>query len=404
MSEARRGFSDIEITGAAPELALNRLTRRNIPFKNLVKQDDFCLRCRIRSADLNAAETAVTTALCTLQVLGQGGILRRAEALRERPVLVIGVLLSFLCMLFAQNFVWFIRIEGAETVSTDSLLAALEEEGVRFGAWGPALDSQYLKNRMLNRIQALRWLTVNREGMVATVLVAEREAADPHIDMSRITDIVADRDGVITEVSVYNGLSLVTPGDAVREGQVLVTGIQEWTTHTTATRALAEVRAYTLRTLQGAAPAERCEKHYTGRTETVRTLILQRNRIKISGNSSIFGMSCDKMIKTVSLVFPGGFALPVSLETAVLREYDTSVVSVSREEAELQLTKAGRSLVRSDMIAGTIGETHVAMTRTEELYTAELAFFCEEVISRTVPVSLFGEEVEYGEIDQRGEN
>ena len=402
MLRTLRGYVELEITGASPERCLNRLAEKDIPFWNLQQVDAFHLTCCLYAAHLEAARKEISSALCTEKVLRIRGLPHGVRGLRNRPVLIVGFLLALVLAYVSQCFVWFVRVEGAVEIPPEQILQAIDAEGVAFGAWGPKLDSQYLKNRMLNLIPQLRWLAVNREGGIAHVLVSEREKRLPEREPYQVTNVVASADGVVTGLSVLSGFPCVEIGDAVLEGQVLVTGIQEWTTHVQATTASAEVEAMTLHNLTLLMPDQTYEKAYTGREAVCRTLILKRNRIKISGNSSIFGTKCDKMIETKPLTLPGGYVLPVFLEIVTLREYALTPVEVTEQEASAIFQTVAEGTVGREMIAGTVASKRMIIDRTEGLFRCEAALNCREVISRTVEVPLFGEDVEYGQNHQRG--
>ncbi len=170
-----RAWIEVEITGAAPERCLNRFSRKDVGFWCLNVDGPFRLTCRLLAADWPRAEREITAALCACKVLKRGGLVYALSGLRRRPVLVIGVGLAWALAFLAQYFVWFVRVEPSDQISAERIRQALSEEGVRFGVWGPGLDTQWFKNRMLNRIPELRWLGVHTEGGIAVVDYSVRD-------------------------------------------------------------------------------------------------------------------------------------------------------------------------------------------------------------------------------------
>ena len=399
-----RGTAEIEVTGASAPLCLNRWTAADLPFWALRRDSELVFRCRVYEAQLPQICEQAARVWCEVRVLqrfGLPGLLRR---LRRRPILAAGLPLAVALAFFLQSYVWFLRVEGNERLSEQEILRALAEEGVCFGAWGPDLNSEDLKNRMLMRVPALRWLAVNREGGLVTVLVAEREREEPPLETEGVAHIVATRPGILREISVVNGFTDKKPGEAVAEGDILISGIAEWTTHVQATRAMGEVYADTLRVSELACPASAVGKRYTGRTETCVTLIVQRKRRKISGNSSIFGIRCDRMIETSTWTLPGGYALPVTVETVTLREYEPEPLALSRDRAQALLEGESRRLTLNQMTAGRIEGGSAAIYKSQNGYRCRGVWNCVELISKTLPVELFGEDDVNGKTDQRGTN
>ena len=68
-----RGWIMLEIQGGSPELCLNRLTAKDIPFWDLRRVDDFTVRICIYEAHLVRAEREITRGLCVSRVLARKG-------------------------------------------------------------------------------------------------------------------------------------------------------------------------------------------------------------------------------------------------------------------------------------------------------------------------------------------
>lgn len=402
MKKCLRGTLRLAVLGASPERCFNRWSRANLPFWSLEKKSELIFHCTAYRSDLQMLRGEAARAQCELQILGLYGLPTLLARVRRRSVLTFGLLLSVAAVLYLQSFVWFIRVDGNSGVRTETILQALSEEGVRFGAKGAEIDSEDLKNRMLNRIPKLSWIAVNRSGGVLTVLCAERETVQPPLDQRGLANVVASRPGVIREINVINGFSELKPGDAVRTGDVLISGVMEWTTRIQMTHASGEVFADSFRALVLSCPASVWKKHYTGRTERCVTIIFQRKRRKISGNSGIFGTMCDRMVETSEWTLPGGWTLPIRIETVTLREYVLEPVSVTPSEANCLLDAEALRLTEDDMIAGKVRARVTKLQKREDGYICQADLNCTELISRTVPFEPFGEEEVHGEVNQRG--
>ena len=402
MLRSFRAWMEIEITGANPERCLNRFARKDLAFWRLQTDGPFRLTCRVYASDWPAVQRELNAALCVGKILRRGGLAQTLSGLRHRKVLVAGMILAWSMAFASQFFVWFVSVQPSDQIPAERIRKAVTEEGVRFGVWGQGLDTQWLKNRMLNRIPELRWLGVHTEGGIAVVDYSVRD--EPPAEGQPLTDpanVVATRDGVVLSLTVHNGLAAVEPGQAVTAGQLLVSGMIDCPTHTQITRASADVEALTWRHLRLRMPPSAAKKVYTGRTETVKTVIFQNQRRNISGNSSIFGMTCDKMIETWDLTLPGGWSLPLSIETVTLREYRLKPVFQAESEAEAAIGPTADALVCADLTAGSVTSRTLKITRTDSGFEAAADFACREIISRTDPLNPFGEEASHGENHQR---
>ncbi len=396
-----RGFARVRISGASPEDCLNRMTRADLPFWDLRKETEMVVSCCVYLSQLPMVEEAARRAQCSLEVKDRRGLPVWAAGLRM--TLVFGVGLAVCAALYLQNYVWFVRVDGPLCIGRTRIVEALKDEGVAFGAWGPGIISQSVKHRLLKRIPELSWLAVNRSGGVVTVLYSCRDPQPPEPYPFEVSNIVAERAGIITKIEVLHGFPAVEEGDAVTEGQLLISGLAEWPVHTQATRSVAEVYAKTLRQTRVQTPSTYLKKVYTGRIETCKYLICQNKRRKISGNSSIFGTFCDKMRNRDTIALPGEYALPIEIETLTLREYRLEEVSLTDLEAEELLSSAADRSVGQNII-GRIISGSGNLQKNNGSYTLDAERYCDELISVTVPVRLLGEDGYSGESNQCREN
>lgn len=382
------GYYVIKLIGADPLRVLNLFAEQGIGFWQIERQDEMTVLCRIGKKDRARAEQCALRAMCTLTVVQEISAARTFGGLRRRPVLLAGTVLAVALAMVLQSFVWTVEIEGNAKIPTQELRQQLEQVGVHFGAWGPAFDQQSLKFQMMNRVGELAWIGVNRRGGRVTVSVSEREEEPTDLDRRVFTNLVAVRPGILTTVDVYNGFSEVKSGDAVVTGQILVSGMADWTTHTQITRAMGEIFALTLHEQTFCLPAAVQKKCYTGREFRQVSLVFGRKRIKISGNSRISYPSCDKMINRRVCTLPGGYSFPAVLETVIFREYTLEPEKLSASAARQQMTAYSEAYVRSQMIAGTVLSRADTLTEENGIWRLDANLSCEEMIARSRPGAL----------------
>ena len=205
-----------------------------------------------------------------------------------------------------------------------------------------------------------------------------------------VANVVAARDGVLTEVSVTEGMRLCAVGDTVRQGQLLVSGYEDYGLFIRPVCASAEIYARTWHTGTVVTPAERLEKRYTGREWKQVTLIVGKKRIKLWGNSSISQQDCDKMI-VEKAVRTSGYAYPLRLETAILREYVLEPAPAPQVQTEKLLQEAWRRAVQAQMLAGM--ESTIKVRVGGFLLTGVVFGSSLFTIGAEVPLSVTGDQI-----------
>lgn len=381
--KALKGEARFSVTGAAPQELLNRLMRANIIFWDILREDELHCSFSVFPKDREKVEALALQAYCKAELLWIKGLKEILTQIKNRPVLFFGLLLVLGGSFFLQSFVWVIQVKGTQQYHEKEILRALEEEGVTFGAWGAGIDSQELRLKMLSRLPDISWLAVNRRGGKLTVMLTEKEEK-PDENKNSPGNLVAVREGVITDFTVYEGMRLCKNGDTVRSGQLLVSGLEDYGIYTKAVRAQGEIYARTWHSGQLLRPTQEHKKEYTGREWTQLSLILGNKRINLCGNSGIFYTSCDKMIDSYILAV-SGYAFPLRLERVTYREYRSVERPVTEDIAEEALLSAWQRFLSREMIAGEILTTNAAITFTQELYVLSAESNCHEMIARWMP-------------------
>lgn len=308
-----------------------------------------------------------------IEVVASGGMPKVLRWLWSWRVAVVFAVLLGALTVFVPTRLLFFRVEGNGELPARKIREAAEECGVYFGASRRELRSEQVKNHLLWAMPELRWAGVNTDGCIATITVAVRDEGDAPEEVLP-GDIVAVTDGVVEQVFPKAGTAVVASGQAVKEGQLLISGMTDLGLSTRADRAEGEVYGLTRRSVRVVLPEKTVEKRETGAVEKKFSLLIGKKRVNFSNDSGILHGSCVKMRTVNYLTLPGGFQLPVALVTETYSLCETKEVERSGEEAVL--LEAARRRVRERMIAGT--------AQSEELRfdgnALEAVFGCREMI------------------------
>lgn len=379
-----RGYVVLEICGASPNWALNKLTEARIAFWDIQWLDALTVRIKVFRGKEQEACRLAEFAMCTGKVVGQFGFHHAVHGLFTRPVLLGMILFDLLCVLILPCFVFFFQVEGNTTVPETLILRELENAGVTFGTYGPDIYPKQVKDHMIHALPKLQWVTVTQHGCRATVVVREREDIPRTQTKKGLANVVAVHGGIITEQSVYVGQAQYQVGDTVAEGDVLVSGVVDLERTYLLERAHAEVFARTWREMTACIPQKYIEKQAITEQSQCIWLVLGHRRIKIFGNSGISYGSCDKMIDRKTLTLPNGLTLPVSLEIETFSHYETTEKELSRQDAEEILLAYAKADASVRMQAGEILSQTRKLTKQNGLYLLQGTLECHEMIARTV--------------------
>lgn len=163
----------------------------------------------------------------TLTILKRRGLCFRIAPYRLRLGLIVGILCGFAFFYWCNAHVRSIEIYGNTQVSDTEILAALERLGVTRGTAYRDMNFTYIEQRMRLEVQDLRWIAMRHTGGRLVIDLREETAA-PEMTHDRIpTNYISNVSAQITEIQVLGGYAAVQVGDAVKAGDLLISGVQE---------------------------------------------------------------------------------------------------------------------------------------------------------------------------------
>ena len=377
------GMVEVELTSADPEGTLAAAAEKNIAVFSVTRKEALVMHLRVFRRDLPALRKLCEKRGDRLSVRRTLGIYWTLKRFLARPVLVLGIGLLLFLTLFLPTRVLFVRVEGNSALPDRQILEAAEALGIRFGASRRGVRSERIKNALLGAIPELQWAGVNTRGCTAVISVRERTPEEKAgEEENRVGSVVAARDGVIVSCTVLEGTAKCTPGQAVRQGQVLISGYTDCGICIRAAWAKGEVYARTRREITVITPAEWDERDAQTGSATRFSLIFGKKRINLWKGSGIWDGSCGRIETEYPLVLPGGFQLPAALAVEKLTFWDTEPGTPEEGTVQEELKAFAGAYLASQMVAGKIlGGSESVFSRAGG-YVLTGQYDCLEMIGR----------------------
>ncbi|MBQ8496715.1 MAG: sporulation protein YqfD [Clostridia bacterium] len=267
----------------------------------------------------------------TREQLGFRALLHRY---RKRKGILVGFVLAIFLIVFSSLFVWDITVTGADTIPEAVILDALEKRGVKLGTFVPSVDTEAIEQVMILDVEGLSYVSINLRGTVASVEVRERKQDTEIEDRQTPSNLIATADGQIEALQVTGGVSVVKPGDIVRKGELLVSGvIDSQALGYRLVRARGEVFARVTLSYQTQIPYETEEKVYTGEFFSQKSIKIFSKTIKLFGKDSISPSTCDKIEMERRIYLFGFIKLPIFIMETKYAEYELVLKTLTQTEA-----------------------------------------------------------------------
>ena len=155
------------------------------------------------------------------------GVFGKYKKMKCKMAVLLGTMVCFALALLSSNLVWDVRIEGNSEIPASKIVNTLSECGISVGDFWSSIDRSAVETELLRVSPDIAWVNINRRGSVAYVKIVENEnkMQDNSEQSAGYSNIVAESDCVIEEITVSSGYPVVKVGDVVKKGDLLISGV-----------------------------------------------------------------------------------------------------------------------------------------------------------------------------------
>ena len=315
------------------------------------------------------------------KIVKQQGNIWEKDLLYKRMIFVVGMVLFLLAGVTIPNRILFVEVTGNNDISTHRILTEAEDIGIKFYARTKDIRSEECKNKLLERIPQLQWVGITIKGCVAIIQVEERSMNPIDEETHIISNLVSVCDGVITDQTIYRGNPLFRVGDAVKKGDVLVSGYVDCGLKLSASQAKAEIYALTMREYQFISLKPSALRGEIQKVHTCYQLRIGKKVINFCNHSGIIDATCAKMYVEDYWTFPGGYQLPAAL--IKISYWNHEMLPASSSDVDNQwFSRFAREYLGDHLVSGKILDERLQQQETEDLFLLSGTYACHEMIGK----------------------
>lgn len=374
-----RGYVIIRVEGINLERFINLAISKGIYFWDIERDSYTTIRARVGLKGYKQLRSIRKRVNCRVSIIDKIGCPFLLHRVFRRKALLLGCITAIAIMYFLTSFVWVVEVEGIEKVSEERIIKELEALGLKSGAFKYFLDIGKIETKLLIGMDQLVWVGINILGTKAVVDVVERTDPPALIDRDAPCNIVARKDGIIENVFVYQGQAQIEPGDTVKAGQLLVSGVvEEPGSPTRMVHAMGRVEARAWYQLGEQQKLRLVKREPTGESERKVSIALGKYTINLNRRETSF-KHYDSVINTSRLIEWRNITLPVELIIENYNEVNVVQKVLTEEEAvRLAVDRARQRL------AETISQQAELMDEKVKYYPLEDEKIKVEVIFETL--------------------
>lgn len=219
------GYVVIRVEGLSLEKFINLTVSKGIHLWGIRRQNYTTLTARISIQGFRQLHGISHKIRCRIRIVDKRGLPFILFRYRHRKMLAAGMIVC-LCIIYGlSSFVWTVDVEGTEEIDPQRVLSELETLGIQPGVFKPHIDDMLIENQLIVRIPELSWASLEIRGSRAILRVKESVLPPDMVDKDTPCNIVAAKDGIIDKIIVLDGQEVAEPGQTVKKGQLLISGI-----------------------------------------------------------------------------------------------------------------------------------------------------------------------------------
>lgn len=349
LSEWLHGSVRILVQKDEQHQVLKNLTARKIPLWNVRELAGSRYGFSVGLTDLKEVIAVARKAHVSLRFIDKKGWPFWLWHAQRRKTFLVGGIFFIVILYMLSSFVWHVDITGTD--QPEEVEMALKKIHIYPGGWLYRIMQQdEVQLALLEQMPNISWVGVKIQGTSVFVKVIPRIAPAEQKPTSP-QEIVASVPGVVANALAVKGKVMVTPGEYVTPGTLLIAGALD---NGITVRADGQVEGIVWYRTELTFPLKVMLEEYTGRKVQHDYLVIAGFPLLVWG----FSHPPFQIENTVSSEQPlrlGPFPLPISWRENTVYEVTRS----TKQLAQGEMQKRGLEFVKAEVLRGTLPTTKV---------------------------------------------
>lgn len=223
------GFLRVQFYGDLKERALTLCAQNGITlWGNELKEGK--IECFISVREFRYLRVLARGKEIRVHIVKKYGLPFITNRYKKRIGILVGAAVFIFILQFMSGYIWIIDVNGNEKIKEKTVIDACESIGITEGIRKNSIYPKLEREKLMLELDGVAWSSINIEGCRLTVNITETKEKDKQTD--EYTNLLATADGIIEKIDIVSGTSVVSVGQAVKKGDLLVSGIVETVTGT----------------------------------------------------------------------------------------------------------------------------------------------------------------------------
>ncbi len=277
------GYAMIDLEAVYMERVLCKVKNCGIELANVRRISYTLVTATVRWKDLGRLKKLLENE-ARVRLRRAGGAYGLARRLKGHIALLAGALAVLAFFLAATRFCFKVRVIGLDSISEYEVYELLKEEGAAPLKPKAGFDFKKIESALWEKYPELVFVGLRFDGNTFIAEIHE-SLTKPELVDAEPCSLYAARDGVIAEIVAYSGKAVVSPGESVKKGDLLIAGSYTIGGAAFSVPASGYVAAKTEYITVEAVEPDFYELRPTGKEAVVRYMAVGKSRVALSGEN-----------------------------------------------------------------------------------------------------------------------
>ena len=218
------GYVIILVRGENLERFLNLCKSRKVYMEKIRYREDGQLMAQMQAADFFRLRPLRNKTGVHIQIIQRRGMPFFFLRNKKRKAFFTGMILGGILIFFLTGRIWNIHIEGNVRNSTGEILDFLDKQDINHGMSKKKINCSEVAAAVRKNFPEITWVSARIEGTRLILNIQEGIIPPKTNSNTSPCNLLADKDGVITDMIVRRGIPVKKPGDSCKKGELLVSG------------------------------------------------------------------------------------------------------------------------------------------------------------------------------------
>ena len=330
------GYLNVTVEGYYIERFINTCMSKGIFFWGMKRTKSTIMHMKIGAEEFKQAIKIAKKHGCRIKIESKHGLPFIMKKYKKRKIFFILLLLVFAIIFALSKFVWNIEVTGNESIDANEIIESLNEDGLKIGTLKSKINTEEIINKIRYERDDIAWIGIELIGTNAIVKIVEADSKPEIIDEDDYCNIVASKDGIIEKITAQNGTIMVTEGQEVKKGDILIAGYMEGKyTGRNYVNAQGEVKAKVTYAQSEKLYKKETKKEKTGNFENKYAIKINNFKINFYKTLSKYE-NYDTMYTSKKIKLFSNFYLPIEIIKYTNYEVNNTEILYNEEEAKAE--------------------------------------------------------------------